>query len=67
MTVVLELGTNEKQLFSCSPEEAVIAAHAQSLKDFNTWDYQERYGDKVVTGEFSVACGDFAALLLTEC
>lgn len=66
MTTVLELGTNVTQVFSCSPEEAVIAAHAQSQKDFNTWDYQERYGDRVVKGELSVACGDFAALL-TEC
>lgn len=43
-------------------QEAVIAAHAQSLGDFNTWEYEERYGDRVEHGRATVRCGDFTAL-----
>lgn len=62
MTEVLDLNTGETTTFSCSPEEAVIAAHAQSLGDKNTWDYAEKYEDKVVYGKHTIACGDFAAV-----
>jgi len=50
-----------KAIYSCSPKEAVIAAHAQSLGDFNTWDYQ-KYGHLVKEGEFTIGCGEFCAL-----
>jgi len=63
MTEVMNLNNGEKIIYSCTPEDAVIAAHAQSLNDWNTWDYAERYGDQVVRGEHTVACGDFSAFL----
>lgn len=63
MTDVLNLSTGETTTYSCPPEEAVIAAHAQSLGDMNTWDYAEKYKDDVVRGPHTVACGDFTAVL----
>jgi hypothetical protein len=64
MVDVFNLATYDEQTFSCSPREAVIAAYAQSLGDFNTWDYEERYGKLVRysgTNNRTVSCGDFAA------
>jgi hypothetical protein len=57
ITDVMNLMTGEVQTYTCSPEEAVIAAYAQSLGDWNTWDYNEKYKDKVEYAQFSVACG----------
>ena len=62
MTDVLNLNTGETITFSCAPKEAVIAAYAQSLGDWNTWTYADKYGDAVVSGKRTVACGDFAAI-----
>lgn len=50
--------------FSCSPREAVIAAHAQEHDDFNTWEYEERYGQEAVefttvSGCLVVRCGNW--------
>ena len=61
LTKVLNACTGEFIPFTCGPKNAVIAAHAQSLKDFNTDLYEERYGHLVVTGEKTVGCGDFIA------
>ena len=48
--------------YTCSPREAVIAAHAQSQGDYNnTWDYHARYDHLVIEGHLSLCCGDFAA------
>lgn len=47
--------------YTCSPREAVIAAHAQSLRDWDTWRYEERYGHLVVEGVTRVSCGRFHA------
>lgn len=63
MTEVVNLNNGDVVIYSCKPEEAVIAAHAQSLGDWNTWDYDERYGEKVERGDFYISCGDFTALL----
>lgn len=41
----------------------MIAAFAQSKGDYNTWDYERKYGSLVVEGKVSVACGDFSALI----
>lgn len=60
---VIDLSTGKKQIFTCSPEEAVIAAYAQSRGDFNTWDYEKKYS--VVRGKQTVACGDFSALIVS--
>lgn len=57
---VKNLATRELQIYTCSPREAVIAAYAQSLHDWNTWDY-ERYGMLVTEGKFTVTCIDFSA------
>ncbi len=46
-----------------SPRDAVIAAHAQSLGDFNTWEYEDRYGRLVRSGRETVGCGNFCAKL----
>lgn len=59
---VLNLATGREQRFTCSPREAVIAAHAQSLRDWNTWDYREKYDHLVREGGVTFSCGDFAAM-----
>lgn len=62
VVTVMNLRTGEKQEFTCSPQEAVIAAYAQGEKhDFNTWDYQKRYSWLLEHGEHTVACGDYSA------
>jgi len=58
---VINLCTQEEQIYTCSPREAVIAAYAQNLNDWNTWDYEQRYGKFVVEGNLTVACDDFCA------
>ncbi len=63
MIEVVNLSNGEVIVYSCSPEEAVIAAYAQSLGDQNTWDYDGKYDDKVVRGELTVSCGNFTAIL----
>jgi hypothetical protein len=47
-----------------SPEAAVVSAYAQGThKDFNTWDYEERYAGMVTRGKAYVTCGDWTAPL----
>jgi hypothetical protein len=57
----MNLATQEKQIYSCSPDQAVIAAHAQSLHDFNTWEYDKNYGHLLEEGKLTWLCGDFSA------
>lgn len=38
--------------------KAVICAHAQSLGDWNTADYEDRYGHLAVEGRWHWFCGD---------
>lgn len=45
-----------------SPREAVIAAHAQAVGDWNTWGYESAWGHLVTEGAHTVTCGDFTAL-----
>lgn len=59
-TMVMNLATREKQVYFCEPRKAVIAAYAQSFKDYNTWDYERRYGHLVLVGKFCLAVGDFS-------
>ena len=64
MVTVFNLATYDEQTFSCTHREAVMAAYAQSKGDWNTWDYEERYGKLVRfsgTDKRTVSCGDFAA------
>lgn len=49
-----------------SAQRAVINAYAQDRGDFNTWDYEDRYGDLVVEAEHTVRCGDFSAFKRTK-
>ena len=62
ITTVVNLATQQKQTYTCSPREAVLAAYAQSMNDWCTWQYEERYGSLVLEGRYSYCCGDFAAL-----
>ena len=61
VTVVMNLATGKKQVYSCNPRRAVIAAHAQSRNDWNTWQYEGRYGHLVQSGQHVVICGDWSA------
>ena len=61
MTTVINLITLKKQIYSCPPEQAVIAAYAQSLKDWCTWDYEKRYKKLLEEGKETYLCGDFSA------
>lgn len=69
MTTVMNLSNpNHKIQYTCKPREAVIAAYAQNLRpnpsvigDWNTWQYEERYGHLVVEGKFCISCGDWSA------
>lgn len=46
-----------------SPKNALIAAYAQfKKKDFNTWDYEKRYGHLVEEGPKTFLLGDFTVL-----
>ena len=61
VTVVMNLATGKKQAYSCNPRQAVIAAYAQSLSDWNTWQYEQRYGHLVQKARHVVTCGDWSA------
>ncbi|MHC1728537.1 MAG: hypothetical protein AB9866_21475 [Syntrophobacteraceae bacterium] len=41
MITVHNMDTKEKVMFSLPPEEAVIAAHEQSKRNFQTWSYDK--------------------------
>lgn len=53
--------TANRLVYTCSPEDAVIAAYAQARKDWSTWQYRERYGHLLERGRWTVLCGDFSA------
>lgn len=60
MPQVFDLTTEEYgEVYTCSPREAVIAAYAQSKGDYNTWDYEKKYGEIVVETERTLLCGNF--------
>ena len=59
VTEVHNLSTGKVQVYTCTPEQAVMAAYAQSLNDWNTWDYGKRYGHLVKNAGHFVTCGDF--------
>jgi hypothetical protein len=56
----MNLSSGDKQNYTCTPREAVIAAYAQSEMDWNTWQYAERYNSLVEEGEHTFLCGDFS-------
>ena len=65
MTKVLNLGTGKHAKYSLPAKEAVVAAYEQSLGNFNTWQYKA-FADhpKARQGQYSVSCGDFAAIIV---
>jgi len=60
MIDVMNMATGEIRTYSLSPEDAVIAAYAQSRGDWSTWNYG-KYRDEVVTGAACVSLGDWGA------
>lgn len=46
--------------YTCSPKEAVVCAYAQSLGDYNTWDYDEKHNHLVEEGAYTYLCGDWS-------
>jgi hypothetical protein len=60
MNTVTNLETGKTRYYSCPPDVAVIAAHAQTkFRDFSTWDYANKYAGLVRTGVYFVTCGDW--------
>jgi len=63
MITVTCLSNPDKQLcYMLPPKQAVIAAYAQNLNDFSTWDYERKYDDLVVIGDKTIACGDYCTM-----
>lgn len=60
-TVVYQLGTSNKFIYTVPPKQAVVDAYYQHEKNnYNTWEYDYslvRYSATAMT----VYCGDFAA------
>ena len=65
VTRVYDLRTGElRAIYTLSPEQAVICAYAQfEKKDFNTWQYTEKYSFRYGIAKASVSCGDYCALV----
>lgn len=66
MSTAFNLSTGERRIYSLSPEDAVIAAYAQSRGDWSTWSYQTRYSGQVVTGAVCVTIGNWSAFRRAE-
>ena len=66
MITIFNLATQERKDYSCTPRQAVIAAFAQEKGDFNTWQYEERYGTRVQEGKHTFLCGDWSALKASD-
>jgi hypothetical protein len=63
LTKVLNLSTGEIQIFTCSAEEAVAAAHAVSVgRAGDVSRAVDLFRDQIKHGGSTVACGDFGAL-----
>lgn len=64
MTDVMNLATGEVRTYDLDPRAAVIAAYAQGLGDFNTWDYGKRYANiHVVETPTIYNLGDWASFV----
>ena len=60
-TIVYQLGTNNKYIYTVPPEQAVVAAYYQyGLTNYNTWEYDYSMARYSVSAK-TVYCGDFAA------
>lgn len=67
-TQVLNLRTGNYQIYSLPPKEAVVAAYAQSLGDWNTWQYAETYEPRefTINSRSYVTLGDMTARVAKE-
>ena len=60
-TVVYQLGTENKYIYTVPPAQAVVDAYYQyEKKNFNTWEYDYSLARYSVSAK-TVYCGDFAA------
>jgi hypothetical protein len=60
-TRCLNLKTGEERHYTCDARTAVVASYAQDRGDYETWDYETRYGPLVVAGRWHWFCGDWGA------
>jgi len=60
----MNMSTGELTGYTCSPELAVLCAHAQGFGDYNTWAYEETYPGEVQTSRSgdTVWAGHYCAL-----
>jgi hypothetical protein len=65
-TTVYHLGTDQVLRYTLPPRQAVIAARAQAEGDYNTWDYETKYGPRVREGKYGFHLGDFSAPFIKE-
>jgi hypothetical protein len=65
--MVMNLNTGAEYHYSgITPREAVIAAYAQGERqDWNTWDYEKKYGYLVRISRSSrtISCGEYSTLM----
>jgi hypothetical protein len=59
--LVYNTETMEEQIFNCPAAEAVVCAHEQSRKNFNTWNYDFSQARTSFSGDL-VKCGKYAAV-----
>lgn len=59
---VVNLATGERKLYNCAPLDAVIVAHAQSMGDYDTWQYLEKYQHQVESTAIGHYIGDFGMI-----
>lgn len=63
MIEVINLSTQEKVYYMgfLGERQAVICAYAQSISDWNTWDY-DKYESQVLEGKNTYLLGDWCVL-----
>lgn len=61
VTIVRNLATGQVLRYTCPPRQAVVAAYAQEHKDFNTWQYAERYDSRVEEGQYTYLLGNWGS------
>lgn len=64
MVVITEnIVTGGKKVYTCPPKLAVISAYAQGHQDWNTWNYEKKYGHLVTEHRTFVQCANWVALI----
>jgi hypothetical protein len=63
MINVFNLLTQQWQIFSCPPAQAVVSAYEHDCKNGNTWDYKQgKEHPAFMESARCVFCGDFGAV-----